>query len=34
MDLFAVIGLAMVAAVICLLLRQYRPEYALLVSLG
>lgn len=34
MDLFAVIGLAIVAAVICLLLRQYRPEYALLVSLG
>ena len=34
MAIFAVIGLAMVAAVICLLLRQYRPEYALLVSLG
>lgn len=33
MDLFAIIGLAVVASAICLLLRQYKPEYAMLVSL-
>ncbi len=34
MDLFAIIGLAVVSAVICILLRQYKPEYAMIVSLG
>ena len=34
MNIFSIAGLAVVAAVVCLLLRQYRPEYAMVVSLG
>lgn len=34
MDLFAVIGIALVSAVLCLLLKQYKPEYAMVVSVA
>lgn len=34
MNLFAMIGLAVVSTVICILLRQYKPEYAMVVSLA
>ena len=34
MDIFRIIGFAIVAAVLCILLRQYKPEYALLVSVA
>lgn len=34
MNLFAMLGLAIVSTVICILLRQYKPEYALVVSLA
>lgn len=34
MDIFAIFGIAIVSAVICLLLKQYRPEYAMVVSIA
>jgi Stage III sporulation protein AC/AD protein family. len=34
MDIFPLIGVALLVAVICVLLRQYRPEYAMLTSLS
>lgn len=34
MDLFAVIGLGIVTAAICILLRQYKPEYAMLAAIA
>lgn len=34
MNLFAMIGLAIVATVVCILLKQYKPEFAMLVALG
>lgn len=34
MNLFAIIGLALVSTAICILIRQYKPEYAMLVSLA
>ena len=33
LSIFSVVGLGMIAALLCLLLRQYRPEYALSASL-
>lgn len=33
MDLFAIIGTALISAAICVLLLQYKSEYAMLVSL-
>lgn len=33
MEIYQIIGLALVAATLALVLRQYRPEYAVLVSL-
>lgn len=33
MDLFAIVGIALTAAALCILLKQYKPEYAMLVSL-
>lgn len=32
-QLFTIIGLALISAALCLLLKQYKPEYAMLVSL-
>ena len=32
-SIFAIIGLAIISALICLLLKQYRPEYALSASI-
>lgn len=34
MDIFAIVGLGITAAVLAVLLRQYRPEYAILVGLS
>lgn len=34
MDIVSVIGIGVVAAVLAVLLRQYRPEFAIFVSLG
>lgn len=34
MNLFAIIGVALIGAILTLLFRQYKPEYALLISLG
>ena len=34
MDVFAVIGLAVVAAVLAVLLRQYKPEYSIFIGLS
>lgn len=34
MELYTVIGLAIVAAVMAVVLRQYKPEYAMLLGLG
>jgi stage III sporulation protein AD len=34
MDIFAIAGLAVTAAVLSVLLRQYRPEFSVLVGLG
>lgn len=34
MNLFAIIGLALVSTAICILIKQYKPEYAMLVSLA
>lgn len=34
MDIFSVTGLAVVAAMICILLRQYKPEFAMPVSVA
>lgn len=34
MNMIAIVGLCIVAAAISVVLRQYKPEYALLVSLG
>ena len=34
MDIFAIIGLAVVSAAICILLKQYKPEYAMVVSIA
>lgn len=34
MELFPILGLALVGTAICILLRQYRPEYAMLTALG
>ena len=33
-NLFALVGLGIVAAVLAVVLRQYRPEFAILVSIG
>lgn len=33
MELLSIIGLAVVSTVFCILLKQYKPEYALMVSL-
>lgn len=33
MNIFAIIGLALVATAICILIKQYKPEYEMLVSL-
>ena len=32
-SVFAIIGLGIISALVCLLLKQYRPEYALSASL-
>lgn len=34
MNLFAIIGLALIATALCILIKQYKPEYAMLVSLA
>lgn len=34
MDIFAIVGFSITAAVLAVLLRQYRPEYAVLVGLS
>ena len=34
MDIFAVAGLAVVSAALCLLLKQYKPEYAMLAAVA
>lgn len=34
MDIVSVVGVGMISACIALLLRQYRPEYAMFVSIG
>lgn len=34
MDVFAIIGIGMIAAVLAVVLRQYRPEFAILISLA
>ena len=34
MNVFAIIGFAVTAAVVCVLLKSYRPEYAVLISIG
>ena len=34
MNMLSVIGLALVSAVLCILIKQYKPEYAMLVSLA
>lgn len=34
MDLFAVVGAVIVAAVLAIMLRSYKPEYAMLISLA
>lgn len=34
MELFAIIGIALMGTAICLLLRQYKPEYSMLVALA
>jgi len=34
MDIFKILGIALVSAVFCILLRQYKPELALLASLA
>lgn len=34
MDIFSVIGIALVSAVLCLLLKQYKPEYAMVASIA
>lgn len=34
MDVFGIIGIGLVAAVLAVVLRQYRPEFAILVSLA
>ena len=33
-NLFSLVGLGMVAAVLAVVLRQYRPEFAIMVSIG
>jgi len=34
MDILNIMGLALVATAICILIKQYKPEYAMLVSLA
>lgn len=34
MNILTIIGIGLVAAIMCLVLRQYRPEYAMLLSLA
>lgn len=34
MDMLAIVGLAIVSTAICILIKQYKPEYAMLVSLA
>lgn len=34
MDIFTIFGVAVVSAAVCLLLKQYRPEYAMAVSIA
>ena len=34
MDILRIVGFALMSAVLCILLRQYKPEYALLASLA
>jgi stage III sporulation protein AD len=34
MDLFSIIGIALVGTALCILFKQYKPEYAMLISLG
>ncbi|WMJ23023.1 SpoIIIAC/SpoIIIAD family protein [Paludicola sp. MB14-C6] len=34
MNIYAIIGIAIVSTAICILMKQYKPEYAMLVSLA
>lgn len=34
MDIFAIVGMAMVCCVLCLILKQTRPEYAMITAIG
>lgn len=34
MDIFKILGVAIISTVICILLSQYKPEYAMVVSLA
>lgn len=34
MNIYSVLGIAIVSTVICILMKQYKPEYAMLVSLA
>ncbi len=34
MDMYAILGIGIVAAVLAVVLRQYKPEYAMFISLG
>lgn len=32
-NLFSIVGIALVATIICILIKQYKPEYAMLISI-
>lgn len=34
MELLSIVGIALIGTALCILFRQYKPEYAMLISLG